>query len=168
MIFIRPAREVRKGGRGAGGAGWSTVAGQGASVEFTNKTLDGRTVGLCPHLINRQFVISRILRPDGTIRMADADSVIHLGDRLGDLAGRGHRGDRGLSPPRDDRRAVQQYAQRRAGVAPHPDHEIVAQRQFSDLRLRTKYGITITARKLRGAPQDLIPLSGLNCRSATA
>ena len=59
-----------------------TLVCKGTTDIFTNKTLDGRTVAYVRDLINRQFVISRILRPDGTISMADADSVIHLGDRL--------------------------------------------------------------------------------------
>ena len=55
----------------------------------------------------------------------------------------------------------QQYAQRRAGVAPHPDHEIrrSTAKKFSDLRLRTKYGITIT--RVNRAGVDLIPYQGL-------
>ena len=82
---------------------------------------------------------------------------------MADLAGRGHRGDRGLlRPPRgDDRRAVgQQYAQCRAGVAPHPDYEIVAQRQ-EILRPAPAHEIRHHhhARKSRGRRSD--PLSGL-------
>ena len=51
-------------------------------MEFTNGMLDGRTVEHMRDLVNRQFVISRIMHPDGEISMADADSKVHVGDRL--------------------------------------------------------------------------------------
>ena len=84
MIFIRYALRVKfeKEDEGLAALSREHKLADKVSVEFTNKTLDGRTVAYVRDLINRQFVISRILRPDGTISMADADSVIHLGDRL--------------------------------------------------------------------------------------
>ena len=84
MIFIRYALRVKfeKEDEGLAALSREHKLADKVSVEFTNKTLDSRTVAYVRDLINRQFVISRILRPDGTISMADADSVIHLGDRL--------------------------------------------------------------------------------------
>ena len=84
MIFIRYALRVKfeKEDEGLAALSREHKLADKVSVEFTNKTLDGRTVAYVRDLINRQFVISRILRPDGTISMADAESVIHIGDRL--------------------------------------------------------------------------------------
>ena len=52
------------------------------SVEFTNRMLEGRTIAYVRELINRQFVISRIMHGDGSITMADGDSRLSSGDRL--------------------------------------------------------------------------------------
>ena len=150
MIFIRYALRVKLADK--------------VSVEFTNKTLDSRTVAYVRDLINRQFVISRILRPDGTISMADADSVIHLGDRLWVIS------------QAEDIEAIVAFFGRRVEMTDEqwgnntPNAELVSRRilitksslngkKFSDLRLRTKYGITIT--RVNRAGVDLIPYQGL-------
>ncbi len=49
------------------------------SVEFTNRMLEGRTIAYVRELINRQFVISRIMHGDGSITMADGDSRLSSG-----------------------------------------------------------------------------------------
>lgn len=167
MIFIRYALRVKFEKEDEGLAALSRehkLADKKVSVEFTNKTLDGRTVAYVRDLINRQFVISRILRPDGTISMADAESVIHIGDRLW------------LISQAEDIEAIVAFFGRRVEMTDEqwgnntPNAELVSRRilitksslngkKFSDLRLRTKYGITIT--RVNRAGVDLIPYQGL-------
>ena len=166
MIFIRYALRVKfeKEDEGLAALSREHKFADKVSVEFTNKTLDGRTVAYVRDLINRQFVISRILRPDGTISMADADSVIHLGDRLWVIS------------QAEDIEAIVAFFGRRVEMTDEqwgnntPNAELVSRRilitksslngkKFSDLRLRTKYGITIT--RVNRAGVDLIPYQGL-------
>ena len=152
MIFIRYALRVKFEKEDEGLAALSRehkLADKGAYVR---------------DLINRQFVISRILRPDGTISMADADSVIHLGDRLWVIS------------QAEDIEAIVAFFGRRVEMTDEqwgnntPNAELVSRRilitksslngkKFSDLRLRTKYGITIT--RVNRAGVDLIPYQGL-------
>ena len=166
MIFIRYALRVKfeKEDEGLAALSREHKFADKVSVEFTNKTLDGRTVAYVRDLINRQFVISRILRPDGTISMADAESVIHIGDRLW------------LISQAEDIEAIVAFFGRRVEMTDEqwgnntPNAELVSRRilitksslngkKFSDLRLRTKYGITIT--RVNRAGVDLIPYQGL-------
>ena len=166
MIFIRYALRVKfeKEDEGLAALSREHKLVDKVSVEFTNKTLDGRTVAYVRDLINRQFVISRILRPDGTISMADAESVIHIGDRLW------------LISQAEDIEAIVAFFGRRVEMTDEqwgnntPNAELVSRRilitksslngkKFSDLRLRTKYGITIT--RVNRAGVDLIPYQGL-------
>ena len=166
MIFIRYALRVKfeKEDEGLAALSRAHKLADKVSVEFTNKTLDGRTVAYVRDLINRQFVISRILRPDGTISMADAESVIHIGDRLW------------LISQAEDIEAIVAFFGRRVEMTDEqwgnntPNAELVSRRilitksslngkKFSDLRLRTKYGITIT--RVNRAGVDLIPYQGL-------
>ena len=166
MIFIRYALRVKfeKEDEGLAALSREHKLADKVSVEFTNKTLDGRTVAYVRDLINRQFVISRILRPDGTISMADAESVIHIGDRLW------------LISQAEDIEAIVAFFGRRVEMTDEqwgnntPNAELVSRRilitksslngkKFSDLRLRTKYGITIT--RVNRAGVDLIPYQGL-------
>ena len=164
MIFIRYALRVKfeKEDEGLAALSREHKLADKVSVEFTNKTLDGRTVAYVRDLINRQFVISRILRPDGTISMADAESVIHIGDRLW------------LISQAEDIEAIVAFFGRRVEMTDEqwgnntPNAELVSRRilitksslngkKFSDLRLRTKYGITIT--RVNRAGVDLIQVA---------
>lgn len=52
------------------------------SVLFSNGALEGQNIAHLSELINRSFVISRIMHEDGTITIADGDSVLKVGDRL--------------------------------------------------------------------------------------
>lgn len=135
------------------------------SIEFTNALLDGHTVEYMRDLVKRQFVISRIMHTDGSIVMADADSTIHLGDRLWVIA-----------DAADIPAIVAFFGHEVEGmddVAWHnntADSELVSRRilvtrseingkRFSDLRLRTRYGVNIT--RVNRAGLDLIPYPGL-------
>lgn len=166
MTFVRYALRVKfeKEDEGLAALSREQKFADKVSVEFTNKMLDGRTVAYIRDLINRQFVISRIMRPDGTITMADADSVIRLGDRLWVIS------------QAEDIEAIVAFFGRRVELTDEqwgnntPNAELVSRRilitksslngkKFSDLRLRTKYGITIT--RVNRAGVDLIPYQGL-------
>lgn len=133
------------------------------SVEFTNRMLDGRTVEYMRELVNRPFVISRIMHEDKVL-MADADSAVHLGDRLWVIC------------QSEDCEAIVAFFGRRVEMTDEewgnntPNAVLVSRRilitkssingkKFSDLRLRTKYGITIT--RVNRAGVDLIPYQGL-------
>ena len=151
MIFIRYALRVRfeKEDEDLARLTNEHKLAEKVSVEFTNRMLDGRSVAYMRDLVNRQFVISRILH-DGEILMADADSRVHLGDRLcvicqaedceAIVAFFGH------SVDMDD----EQWGNNT------PNSELISRRI---LCLRTKYGITIT--RVNRAGMDLIPYQGL-------
>ncbi len=136
------------------------------SVEFTNKMINGRSVEYIRDLINRQFVISRILRTeDDTIIIADAQSIINIGDKLL------------IVYFDEDVPAIQAFFGHQIEMTKEewdgPDHqssELVSRRilitkssingkKFSDLRLRTKYGINIT--RINRAGVDLISYQAL-------
>ena len=134
------------------------------SVEFTNAALDGNTVAHIRELINRQFVISRVAHADESISIADADTVLHVGERLLVICGA------------EDSEAIVAFLGRRVEMdkeawgAGSSDSQLVSRRilitrpeingkKFSDLRLRTKYGINIT--RVNRAGVDLIPYQGM-------
>ena len=52
------------------------------TVVITNPQLDGKKVYDIARLLNRQFVISRMLRPGGDPVLADAQTEIRLGDKV--------------------------------------------------------------------------------------
>lgn len=133
------------------------------SVEFANRMLDGRTVEQLRELVKRPFVVSRILHED-EIRMADATSVVRYGDCILVVC------------QADDREAIVAFLGRKTEMTDEawdchtPNAELVSRRilitkssingkKFSDLRLRTKYGINIT--RVNRAGVDLIPYQGL-------
>ncbi len=134
------------------------------SVEFANELLDGRSVEYMRDLVKRQFVISRILHPTGEITMADGESLVRMGDRLWVIC------------QADDVEAIVAFFGRRVEMTDEdwgnntPNAELISRRilitkpeingkKFSDLRLRTKYGITLT--RVNRAGTDLIPYQGL-------
>uniref|UniRef100_UPI0040570677 putative transporter n=1 Tax=Alistipes sp. TaxID=1872444 RepID=UPI0040570677 len=134
------------------------------SLEFTNEMLDGKTVGYVRQLINRAFVISRIFHADGSITIAEADTVLRSGDRL--LV---------ISSP-EDMPAVIAFLGHTIEMTDEewgkntPNSELVSRRilitrsningkKFSDLKLRTRFGINIT--RVNRAGVDLIPYQGM-------
>lgn len=52
------------------------------SVEVKNPFIAGKTVLQIKRLINRQFVISRVLHPDGHIDIVNAKTTLTMGDRV--------------------------------------------------------------------------------------
>ena len=135
------------------------------SVEFTNRMLEGRTIAYVRELINRQFVISRIMHGDGSITMADGDSRLSSGDRLRVICST------------EDSEAILAFFGRPIemtadewGASAMQSTPLVSRRilitrhaingkKFSDLRLRTRYGINIT--RVNRAGVDLIPYQGM-------
>ena len=135
------------------------------SVVFTNGALEGQNIAHLRELINRSFVISRIMHEDGTIVIADGDSVLKIGDRL-----------RVICSADDSEAVVAFFGQQIEmsmedwGQGQTPQSQLVSRRiiitkpsingkRLSDLHLRTKYGINIT--RINRAGIDLIPYQGL-------
>ena len=166
MIFIRYALRVdfKKEDEGLAELANEQKLAEKVSVEFTNQIIEGRSVEYVRDLVNRQFVISRVMHADGSITMADADTKIHLGDRLWVIC------------QAEDVEAVVAFLGHRVELTDEdwgnntPNAELISRRilitkssingkKFSDLRLRTKYGITIT--RVNRAGMDLIPYQGL-------
>jgi len=166
MIFIRYAMRVKfeKEDEGLAALSREQRFADKVSVEFTNEILAGRTVEYIRQLINRQFVISRVMNPAGEVAMADADTAIRLGDRLCVIC------------QAEDVEAIVAFFGRRLEMSDEewgnntPNSTLISRRilvtkpeingkKFSDLRLRTKYGITLT--RVNRAGVDLIPYQGL-------
>lgn len=135
------------------------------SVEFTNEMLEGKTIAIAHMLINRQFVVSRIMHTSGEIVMADGNSKLVVGDKL-----------RIICTEEDSQailaffgKPVEMTADEWGATAmqstPLVSRRILITREdingkkFSDLRLRTRYGINIT--RVHRAGVDLIPYQGM-------
>ncbi len=166
MIFIRYALRVKfeKENEGLAALSREQKFADKVSVEFTNSMLEGRTVEYIRQLVNRQFVVSRVMNEAGEVAMADSDTTIHTGDRLCVVC------------QTEDAEAIVAFLGRRVKMADDewgsntPHAELISRRilitkssingkKFSDLRLRTKYGITLT--RVNRAGVDLIPYQGL-------
>ena len=135
------------------------------SVEFTNGALEGHSIAHLRELVNRSFVISRIMHCDGTITIADATSMLKIGEKL-----------RVICSP-DDSEAVVAFlgqtiemTKEEWGATPESQTKLTSRRivitkseingkKFSDLRLRSRYGINIT--RVNRAGIDLIPYQGM-------
>lgn len=135
------------------------------SIEFTNSTLENYTIAHMRELINRSFVISRIMHNDGTITIADGNSLLKTGEKLRVICSS------------EDREAITAFlgqtvdiSEKDWGAIPHNQKELVSRRiiitkpsingkKLSDLSLRTKYGINIT--RINRAGIDLIPYQGM-------
>ena len=154
MIFIRFALRVKfqKEDEALAAISAEHKMAEIVSIECTNKMLSGHKISYIRDLINRQFVISRIAHPDGTIDLADSESVVSLGDRLLVVCAS------------EDCEAVTAFIGNRIEMGEKewdtPDSKLVSRRilitkpeingkTFADLRLRTRYGINITLKKLR-------------------
>ena len=135
------------------------------SVEFNNTMLEGKTIAVAHMLINRQFVVSRVMHQSGEIVMADGNSKLTVGDRL-----------RIICTEEDSEailaffgKPVEMTADEWGATAmqstPLVSRRILITREeingkkFSDLRLRTRYGINIT--HVHRAGVDLIPYQGM-------
>ena len=135
------------------------------SIEFTNSTLENYTIAHMRELINRSFVISRIMHNDGTITIADGNSLLKTGEKLRVICSS------------EDSEAITAFlgqaveiSEKDWGAIPQNQKELVSRRiiitkpsingkKLSDLSLRTKYGINIT--RINRAGIDLIPYQGM-------
>ena len=135
------------------------------SVEFTNGALDNHTIAHMRALINRPFVISRIMHGDGSITIADGNSLLKIGDKLRVICSS------------EDSEAIMAFlgtkvemSEKDWGAMPRNQKELVSRRilitkssingkKLSELSLRTKYGINIT--RINRAGIDLIPYQGM-------
>ena len=135
------------------------------SVEFINGALEGHGIAHLRELINRSFVISRIMNSEGVVTIGDGASHLMVGDRLLVIC----------SP--EDKEAVVAFlgqevemSKEEWGATQESQAQLVSRRiiitkpeingkKFSDLRLRTKYGINIT--RVNRAGIDIIPYQGM-------
>ena len=135
------------------------------SVEFTNGALENLAISHIRDLVNRSFVIARIMDHDGVVRIADGNSTLKLGEKI-----------RIVCAPEDREAVIAFFGQEiemskeEWGVSSDNQHQLVSRRivitksaingkKLSDLRLRTKYGINIT--RINRAGIDLIPYQGM-------
>ena len=132
------------------------------SLEVQNGQIDGKKVSEIRNIIARQFVISRISHDGNNAFIADSESVVHLDDKLF------------IVSAAEDKEAIlaflgceinmleQEWGEfegklvSRRIVVTRPE---INGKKFSDLRLRTKYGINIT--RVNRAGVDLIPYQGM-------
>ena len=135
------------------------------SVVFANGALEGHTIAHLRELVNRSFVISRIMHHDGTITIADGTSTLKSGERL-----------RVICSPDDSEALVAflghtvEMTKEEWGAGSDLQTQLVSRRivitkseingkKFSDLRLRSRYGINIT--RVNRAGIDLVPYQGM-------
>ncbi len=135
------------------------------SVEFTNEMLAGKTIAIAHMLINRQFVVSRIMHKSGEIVMADGNSQLVIGDRLRIICTEEDRDAILAFFGKPVEMTADEWGATAMQSTPLVSRRILITREdingkkFSDLRLRTRYGINIT--RVHRAGVDLIPYQGM-------
>ena len=132
------------------------------SLEVTNRQIDGMSVSELRALIARQFVISRISHDGNKAFIADSESRVYCGDKLFIVSNT------------EDKTAILAFLGVEVAMLEDEwgefDGKLVSRRivvtrskingkRFSDLRLRTKYGINIT--RVNRAGVDIIPYQGM-------
>ena len=132
------------------------------SLEVVNGQIDGKKVSEIRNIIARQFVISRISHDGNKAFIADSENVVHLGDKLF------------IVSAVEDKEAILAFLGHEVDMLEQEwgefEGKLVSRRivvtrskingmKFSDLRLRTKYGINIT--RVNRAGVDLIPYQGM-------
>lgn len=167
MILMRYVLKINFKKEDEGLAAMSNVAAlpHRYSVLFDNKMLEGATIARAHTLINRQFVISRVMHANGEIIMADGNTILNAGDRLRVICAE------------DDSEAIlaffgtpldmtaDEWGATAMQSTPLVSRRILITRddingkKFSDLRLRTRYGINIT--RVNRAGVDLLPYQGM-------
>ena len=135
------------------------------NIEFTNVALAGHNIAHMRKLINRSFVVSRIMHNDGTITIADGTSLLNIGEKLRVICSSddseavvaffGHQIIMDEEEWNTTLESSTQLISRRI-VITKPE---INGKKFSDLRLRTKYGINIT--RVNRAGIDIVPYQGM-------
>lgn len=167
MILMRYVLRIdfKKEDEGLAAMSKETHLPQRYSVEFNNEMLEGKTIAVAHMLINRQFVVSRIMRSSGEIVMADGNSTLTAGDRLRVICSE----EDGQAILAFFGKPIEMTADEWGATAmqstPLVSRRILITREdvngktFADLRLRTRYGINIT--RVHRAGVDLIPYQGM-------
>lgn len=134
------------------------------TVEITNPQIDGKKVWDIARLLNRNFVVSRVLKHDDTPILADAQTVISLGDKVFFVC-----------DPRDTE-AVTAFLGKpvdmpqKAWEDIHGDTELVSRRilvtrsningkQLGSLQLRNHFKVNVT--RVNRSGMDLVPTPSL-------
>lgn len=132
------------------------------SLEVKNSQIDGKSVSEIRNIIARQFVISRISHDGNKAFIADSENRVHCGDKLF------------IVSAVEDKEAILAFLGVEVDMLEQEwgefDGKLVSRRivvtrpeingkKFSDLRLRTKYGINIT--RINRAGVDMIPYQGM-------
>lgn len=132
------------------------------SLEVVNTQISGKSVSEIRNIISRQFVISRISHDGNQAFIADSESRVYCGDKLF------------IVSSLEDKDAILAFLGREIDMLEQQwgefEGKLVSRRivvtrseingkKFSDLRLRTKYGINIT--RVNRAGVDLIPYQGM-------
>lgn len=129
------------------------------SVEILNNAIDGQNVAQVHSLLLRDFVISRICRPDGVPQLADATTVLHCGDKILVVA----------SP--EDAEAVEMLVGKKVEMNWHDlSKDMISRRilitkpelngmRLSTLQIRSSCGVTIT--RINRAGIDLVAAGNL-------
>lgn len=132
------------------------------SLEVLNSQIDGKKVSEIRNIIARQFVISRISHDGNNAFIADSESAVYCGDKLF------------IVSSIEDKEAILAFLGKEVNMLEEEwgefEGKLVSRRivvtrseingkKFSDLRLRTKYGINIT--RVNRAGVDLIPYQGM-------
>ena len=135
------------------------------SVEFTNEMLEGKTIAIAHMLINRQFVVSRLMHPSGEIVMADGNSKLAIGDKLRIICSEEDSEailaffGKPIEMTADEWGATAMQSTPLVSRRILITREEINGKKFSDLRLRTRYGINIT--RVNRAGVDLLPYQGM-------
>lgn len=132
------------------------------SIEVVNRQIDGMKVSELRNLVARQFVISRISHDGNKAFIADSESRVYCGDKIFVVSSL------------EDKPAILAFLGVEIDMLEQEwgefEGKLVSRRivvtrsevngkKFSDLRLRTKYGINIT--RVNRAGVDLIPYQGM-------
>ncbi len=167
MILMRYALRIdfKKEDEGLAAMKNETQLPQRYSVEFSNEMLEGKTIAVAHMLVNRQFVVSRIMHSSGEIVMADGNSKLSMGDRLRIICSEEDSEailaffGKPIEMTADEWGATAMQSTPLVSRRILITREDINGKKFSDLRLRTRYGINIT--RVHRAGVDLIPYQGM-------
>ena len=132
------------------------------SVSVKNPFVDRKTVLQIKRLINRQFIISRVLHENGHIDIANAQTPLTVGDRVLIVTTTDNIdfivdfiGDRIDMDKEEWERLDHQFISRRIMITKSK----LNGKHIGELKLRSGYGVTVT--RVNRAGVDLIPNHGL-------
>ncbi len=117
---------------------------QRISIEITNPSIDGKTIGQLRQLLVREFVVSRICAKNGEPKLVKADTTLHLSDKI--LLVTAHTDAEAIAAligtkiEMDWDDLSKNMISRRILIT---KHELNGKR-LKDLNIRVAYGVTIT------------------------